>query len=96
MSPSTSHPFVARGDLQEDIWLGLYSEDMGGGEGGGGEGGGEREGESQVCVINFKGKSSFSTQVRACLSNISWHESVSKLVVLRLKCCSVSKVCLVK
>lgn len=65
MSPSTAHPFVARGDLQEDVWLGLYSGDGRRGREGGGreEGGGEKEGESQICVINFKGKASFSTQV---------------------------------
>jgi serine/threonine protein kinase len=50
-SSSTTQKYVARGDLQEDVWLGLYSEE-----------GREREGESQVCVINFKGKASFSTQ----------------------------------
>ena len=55
----TSHQYVARGDLQEDVWLGLYSTK---GKGGGGVG--EREeGESQVCVINFRGKTSFTTQV---------------------------------
>ena len=65
MSPSTTHPFVARGDLQEDVWLGLYTGDgrRGREEGGREEGGGEKEGESQICVINFKGKASFSTQV---------------------------------
>ena len=64
MTSSTAHQYVARGDLQEDVWLGLYSEGEGeGGGGGGGVGGEEGEGESQVCVINFKGKASFSTQV---------------------------------
>ena len=68
VSPST-HPYVARGDLQEDVWLGLYSNDVGGrGVGGGrvrGRGGddGSGEGQSQVCVINFKGKANFFSEV---------------------------------
>ena len=67
---SSSHQYVARGDLQEDVWLGLFTEEGWEGrgrEGGGGEDG-EVEGESQVCVINFKGKASFSTQVRTKIS----------------------------
>ena len=65
----TSHQYVARGDLQEDVWLGLYStkgKGGGGKDGGGKDGGGvgeREEGESQVCVINFRGKTSFTTQV---------------------------------
>ena len=71
VSPST-HPYVARGDLQEDVWLGLYSKDVGGrGVGGGrgrGRGGdeGSGEGQSQVCVINFKGKANFFSEVYNC------------------------------
>ena len=57
-SSSTTHQYVACADLHEDVWLGLYSE-----EGREGEGLREEEGRSQVCVINFKGKASFSTQV---------------------------------
>ena len=69
-STSTSHQFVARGDLQEDVWLGLYTGDgvsvrVGGGEDGSGD---QEEGESQVCVINFKGKASFSKQVSCILT----------------------------
>ena len=52
-SAPLSHPYVACGDLQEDLWLGVFSE-----------GEREEEGESQICVINFKGKASYFTEVR--------------------------------
>ena len=57
---------VAQGDLQEDLWLCMYTP---GGEeeeetvGSGGEG--EEEGaRAEVCIINFKRKASLFTEVR--------------------------------
>lgn len=51
------HPHVARGDLQEELWLGTFAA----GEEVVEEGGAENR--AGVVVINFRGKTNFSTEV---------------------------------
>ena len=49
----TPHPHVARGDLQEELWLATFTAEQEG-----------RENRGEVVVINFRGKTNFSTEVR--------------------------------
>ena len=50
-SSSSSHAYMAQGDLQEELWLATY---------------GGQERESEIVVINFKGK---AAQVCVCVDS---------------------------
>ena len=49
---SSVHPHLATGDLQDELWICMYSPDES-----------HTSMSSKVCIINFRGKTNFSTEV---------------------------------